>query len=390
MSAQHFRARAERQERDGIEVQVSVLTAQESRAHFGVPLYVADIQPVWISIENETYDPLWLMTPEVDTDYFSPSEAVYLSRYRWRRWRNRGVQVRFQREALRSRVPPRVGVSGFVFTNRLRGGKPVDIVLIGRNRRHTFSFLIELPGRDMDFHLLPEDRAAHFGGEPIGLEELQDKLRTVPWCVTNRRGTKEGDPINVVLVGSPRRAGEGLLRCGWCLTERTSLGSTWRTIRAFLLGKIYRHSPVSPLHAFGRRHDAALQKIRWSIHERNHLRTWRTPWLLDGTRHVHVIQVSRDIGVRLTRRTRILTTHKIDPDVDNARDAVVMDLARIGYIERMAWLRVGDPCSPSAPRLNLTQDPWWSDGLRAVVFLSDEPQPIEQAEVLDWDDPPPL
>ena len=73
----------------------------------------------------------------------------------------------------------------------------------------------------------------------------------------------------------------------------------WKTARAFLLGKEYRYSPVSPLHLFGRSQDIALQRIRSSINERLHLRLWLTP-LRYEEHPVWVGQISRDIGVRFT------------------------------------------------------------------------------------------
>ena len=227
------------------------------------------------------------------------------------------------------------------------------------------------------------------GAEAVDLEGLRKGLASVPFCTTNRKGTRDGDPLNLAFVATNKKAAEVGLMAGWLLTESTNAGSTWRTIRAFLSGKPYRHSPNSPLYAYGRRHDAGMQKIRWSIHERNHLRAWRSPWHYEG-KYVHLVQVSRDIGVRLTRRTRILTTHKIDPDVDHARDSLVMDYSRLGFVERLGWLQVGEPSSPDAPRRNLTGDRWWSDGLRAVIFISDEPMRRDFGADVDWGPPPPL
>ncbi|NIT59410.1 MAG: hypothetical protein GWN00_25270 [Aliifodinibius sp.] len=42
----------------------------------------------------------------------------------------------------------------------------------------------------------------------------------------------------------------------------------------------------------------------------------------------------------------------------------------------------------SAPRENLTGDPYFTDGLRAVFVLSEKPTPINQIKLLKWDWPP--
>ena len=72
---------------------------------------------------------------------------------------------------------------------------------------------------------------------------------------------------------------------------------------------------------FGRAQDLALQKARDNIHQRNHLRLWLSPMRYHG-KQVWVGQISRDIGSRLTIHSPTLTTHKIDPDVDEARTAL--------------------------------------------------------------------
>jgi hypothetical protein len=37
------------------------------------------------------------------------------------------------------------------------------------------------------------------------------------------------------------------------------------------------------------------------------------------------------------------------------------------------------------PRVNLTGDPYVTDGLRAVMFLNEPRQTFDQIEVLDWE-----
>ncbi|MGA2620022.1 MAG: LssY C-terminal domain-containing protein [Thermoguttaceae bacterium] len=79
---------------------------------------------------------------------------------------------------------------------------------------------------------------------------------------------------------------------------------------------------------------------------------------------------SRDIGVRFTWRTWNLTTHRIDSDVDEARDYVVEDLMHVGRLDMADYVDGVGPCERATPRRNLTGDPYYTDGKRAVVFLS--------------------
>ena len=83
---------------------------------------------------------------------------------------------------------------------------------------------------------------------------------------------------------------------------------------------------MSDLYLFGRAQDLALQKARDNIHQRNHLRLWLSPMRYHG-KQVWVGQISRDIGSRLTIHSPTFTTHKIDPDVDEARAALSEDMA---------------------------------------------------------------
>ena len=142
---------------------------------------------------------------------------------------------------------------------------------------------------------------------------------------------------------------------------------------------------VSSLYLFDRRQDIALQKIRDNIHERNHFRLWLAPMTFEG-KPVWIGQISRDIGVRFTRKT--ITTHKIDPDVDETREFLVENLAYKQVIEKIAYVGgVGD-APIDEPRGNLTGDPYYTDGLRVVLWISDDPVDLDDIEFVPWTIPP--
>jgi hypothetical protein len=120
-----------------------------------------------------------------------------------------------------------------------------------------------------------------------------------------------------------------------------------------LTGHEYRYSPVSPLYLYGRSQDFALQRIRKSINERLHLRLWDTPLRYRGL-PVWVGQVSRDIGVRFTWRTWNLTTHRIDPDVDEARMGLIQDMLYSQALVKFGFAKGLEPASSTRPHRNLT------------------------------------
>jgi LssY-like putative type I secretion system component LssY len=99
---------------------------------------------------------------------------------------------------------------------------------------------------------------------------------------------------------------------------------------------------------------------------------------------VWIGQVSRDIGVRLTDQAWNLTTHKIGPDVDFDRGYLLQDLLMSGLVERYGFVDGVGAAPASAPRTNLTGDPYYTDGLRVVVFLSNQTNPLSETERLPW------
>ncbi len=167
------------------------------------------------------------------------------------------------------------------------------------------------PGATEQFTLFVEVLYEGLEIPDLSGRELFETLSALPCCVTNKKGDRNGDPMNLVVVASGPALLEGFTRAGWDETEVVTTRTGLRTARSFLSGSEYRYSPVSNLYAFGRRQDVAFQKARDTIHERNHLRLWLAPFTFEA-QPVWVGQVSRDIGVKFHWRT--ITTHAIDGD----------------------------------------------------------------------------
>jgi len=262
-------------------------------------------------------------------------------------------------------IAPAKKVSGFLFTPLDEGVKRIDVRLLGRSHSLDFAFTVEVPGLMLP-HPVEEAQAAGKAQE-LDAAALQVWLERQPRCTGNAGGTVEGDPLNLVFVGDRASIQEGL--GAWDETESITLGTAWKTAKAFVLESQYRYSPVSPLYIGGRQQDFALQRARRSLNQRLHLRLWATSVRFDG-QPVWIGQVSRDIGVRFTPKTWNLTTHQIDPDVDEARDYVLDDLLAAGRVARLGYVAGVEAAPATAPRHNLTGDPYFTDGLRAVAVLS--------------------
>jgi hypothetical protein len=404
-----FLERAEVRREDELAVTVSVLDNREGERFFGVPLARRGIQPVWLCIRNHGPQPYRLRLASLDPNYYPPLEAAFANHFRigrrfleygllaclfihllillpfkvlGARAANRRMDAYFQEHGIGwGLIRPGGELAGFVFTTLDEGTKQFTVRLLGAAGAKDFAFSIPVPGLKVDHGTKRlEELCASAEAVECGEAELRKRLEELPRSTTNRRGTREGDPLNLVVIGDFGTILSGF-GARWDETETISLWSCLRTVRAFTLGSSYRYSPVSPLYVNGRSQDFALQRARHTINERLHLRLWVTPLRSRG-KPVWIGQVSRDIGVRFTPRTWNLTTHKIDPDVDDARDYVLDDLMESGHVSSVARVAGARAAPRSAPRRNLTGDPYFTDGLRAVAFFSESrTNPI----LLDWE-----
>jgi len=377
--------RIETQVEGNVRVAAAVLSPWESNETFGLSLAGKGVQAVWMEIDNGEDHEVYLMLLGVDPDYFAPSEVAW-------RFRSTGSgSVEDKMDLFVDRhvpvvVPPRSAVSGFVYTNLDPGIKAFTVELFGEGFSASFEFVQLVPGFEADF--MQADIGRVYAPEDIrevGLDGLRPYVQSLPCCVLGGDRKTAGDPLNLVIVGNGPDVLAAMVRRGWDLTETVGGETTWRTIRSSLFRSRYRTSPVSPLYMFGRPQDAALQKARDTVDERNHLRLWRAPVTVDG-RHVWVGQVSRDIGVKLSRKTFV--THKIDPYVDEARLFVTLDLAGSQSLRAVGYVAGVGASDRASPRLNYTDDPYYTDGLRVVLVLGDGRYTLGDLDLLPWEMPP--
>lgn len=376
-----FLTHARTETRQNLTVTVAVPTREETELLFGTSLYRERIQPVWIQVENGSSSDVVLLKASVDRELFSPLEAAY-QRHSGPKETRAEMDLFFYSMEFPNPVRSGTVTSGFVFTNLDEGFKPVTVELVNRDRVVSFSFVIRVPGLVVDAEQVDLDTIYDEWIEIESEEELRDVLVSLPCCTTNKDGSKNGDPLNVVFIGSRDDIFSALIRSGWHSTEVTYAASAWKTIKSFLFGTRYLYSPISPLYVFGRPQDVGAQKARQSIHLRNHMRIWRTPYLFQG-QEVYLGQISRDIGVKFNKRT--LTTHAIDPDVDHTRDSLIGDLAYSQTLHAVGFVTGSQVSTLKDTHYNLTPDPYYSDGMRAVMFFGEELISINEIEFLDWE-----
>ena len=382
-----FISRALTQERQGILVRASVLSNAESKRYFGGSTADADVQPVWLEVRNDSDAPVLFLPILTDRAYYAPQEVAQ-SLHGWLSKRtNDLLDAAFQSNQMPYYVAAHRSASGFVYTHVDGGLKLVSVGLATDRRIMPFRFVIPIAG--VQYAVQRVD----FGGlyppgtiQDMTLETLRARLESLPCCVKNKEQSANGDPLNLVIVGNGVDALFAFNARGWRFNEPVGAGSSWRMTKAFVLRSEYGTAPVSPLYVFSRYQDVAFQKARSTVSQRNHLRLWLAPFTLEG-QNVWIGQISRDVGVKLTTKSWFLTTHRISAHVDQEREYLLQDLLLTGLVERFGYVKgVGESTSVN-PRENLTDDPYYTDGLRLVVMLGAEPHPLLQVQRLEWERP---
>lgn len=353
--------------------------ADEARDIFGVNLYSKNVQPVWLQVENLGDDDMWLLPLGIDAAYYTPLETAS-RHFGLERLLQPETVNQFQRRKMVRMIKAGEVRSGYIFSRVDEGTKSfnVDVVSTG-DETYRMTFFIPVPGLRLDHYETNFDEL--YDAEEIvevDLAGLIAGLEALPCCVTDAKGENFGDPLNIAFVGNIDDMYYSFLRAGWDETETIYKSSLWKTLKSSLANSGYRYSPVSALYVFGRPQDIALQRTRASINQRNHLRLWMTPMKFEGE-PVWIGQISRDIGVRFTTKT--ITTHKIDADVDETREFLLEDmyysqaLSKIGYVS-------GVGAAPyDEPRGNLTGDPYFTDGLRVVMWVSSSPKSLSELKI---------
>jgi hypothetical protein len=371
---------------DNVRVSVSVLTEEESREYFGRSLTSKGIQAVWIKVENHNPYSLWILPSYVDPEYFSALEVAFLNHGPFSGLSNRSMDELFENYRISRRVPAGATNTGFVFTNLSEGVKEINVELWHSKGVIDVRFYLELPAGGFDYETVDFERLYTSGRvKTLNLAQLRQELASLPCCTRDGTGL-EADPVNVVLVGHDDDIFSALVHQGWDPTHSLSAHSVRKTVTAYLLGRRYRYAPVSPLQLFNRQQDIAFQKARVTIHQRNHLRLWLSPYTYRG-RRVWIGQISRDIGVRFSARSPFFITHRIDPEVDEARDYLVEDLLASESLESLAYVKGVGAAPLHKPRENLAGDPYFTDGLRAVMFISPKPVSVDRVNSITWETP---
>ena len=321
-----------------------------------------------------------LFLKSVDQDYFSPYEAARRAAVLF----DSDIDTLYRKlrdQEIPHLVPPGAALSGFVYTHLDEGLKAFTLDLVGNRNLLSFDLAVDVPGLDTDYADF-EPELVYDRIKSLDLDGLRDWLKDLPCCTTSASGVP-GDPLNVVFVGEIGDIRSVLVGQGWDVTAKTTADLLGSIMRAFVFGSRYRYAPISELYLFDRTQDTTVQKARAAIDERNHIRLWLAPVLYEWT-PVWVGHISRDAGIKLSGRFWPPTTHVIDPAVDEARFYLEQDLLYSNNVRRFGLIDGVGAAAAHSPRRNAEQDPYFTDGLRAVFFVDDAFVPLDELEILNW------
>ena len=399
-----FMERAQTQTRGDLTVTLTVLSNKEAKKFFGTSLSKRGIQPLWLEIDNQGDNTYFLIPRNMDPNYYSAEEATYMAHYKQTRQfleagllavlffpvlalipvnfftirhANKKMDAIFEDVSMHSYViQPGKKHEGFLYTSVDQGIKHVKADLLGDPQREIFDFVVPVPGMKPDY--TTKDFANRYPKE--ALVEYTDKdfpkhLEELPGCATNKKGTQNGDPMNLVVIGELEDLITIFTSSDWDETAALTMSSGLSMAKAFFTGENDRYSPVSPLYYRGHPQDIAFQKTRDNINQRLHFRLWYTSMRYQG-KPVWMGAISRDIGVKFTFKTWYMTTHKIDPNLDDSRDYLLADLLEMEKVSKYGFVENTALEQPSHKNKNLTNDPYFTDNKRLVIELSTEDTPL--------------
>jgi LssY C-terminus len=193
-------------------------------------------------------------------------------------------------------------------------------------------------------------------------------LSKIPRRISDQQGNP-GDMVNVFVIGSQTELEKVFSAAGWVRVDSSVENSVMNAVMDSLEKKDYLTMPMSTLYLFKRPQDygfAHAEPVRVAM-SRNHLRAWKSLYLVDG-RILWCIAATHDIGFERDQRNNGLT-HKIDPSIDGEREYINDTLSETGLVVQRSHVTPSDPLTTAK---TATGGEFHSDGRILVLVLKDK------------------
>jgi hypothetical protein len=138
------------------------------------------------------------------------------------------------------------------------------------------------------------------------------------------------EPVNFIFFAKDDGQLESILRkAGWILTDRADISSFIKATKALIMKIPYPSAPISPSFWNTKIQDLSFAKvtgINW-LRNAQHLKIWRTNYLLQNGKHIYVGMANANVGFKWG------IIPKIAPDLDAEREQLFQDLNNTGKIQ---------------------------------------------------------
>ena len=359
-----LRARAEIQELRGVTLNAAVLSTDDSQRMFGSNINKTGVQPVWIEVENNTNQVLWLLRSGTDPDLFSPMEVAWPFHVSFASETNARLDDHFDALSFQNPVSPGTKQSGIIFANPHHMTRLLSVDILGQGELFPFTM----------FPPVPDDQTIEATAALVNVRQLvkevtvdiketdsfRTRLEQLPCCATGVDGNKLGDPLNVILIGDLADIVTALVRRGFRLD-------------ALDFDK--------KQHLYGRSPDIVARKKGQAGVPTNWVRMWVAPLRYQG-QTVFVVQAGRRQGWRMEKVVE--DDLILNPKVDEVRNLLIQDMAYSSGLRKIAFIDGVGATEPGESRSSLSDTSYQTDGLRAVLFFVTRPQSLSNIEFLDW------
>ena len=218
-----FHDRAETQDMGGVRVTASVPSGQECREIFADDLYKRGVQPVWLEIENRQDQAVVFLPVGLDASYFTPHETASL--FEKKKLKNKKENYFFS-NSVESMIQPGETRSGFVFSHLDEGTKAFNVDIANDSESWHLTFFIQVPGLKVDHYDVDFDELYSLDQvENVDASSLVTLIEDLPCCTRDKKDESDGDPLNLVVVGSPLDVYYAFIRAGWDETEVVTASS---------------------------------------------------------------------------------------------------------------------------------------------------------------------
>lgn len=355
-----LQARAVSATKQDVHLSAAVLSAEDNRRMFGENVNDTGVQSVWVQVQNQTPQLLWLLESGTDPDYFSPLEVAWAFHEPFAGASNEAIDEHFDSVSFKNPIPPGATRAGILFTNPQHQTRLLNVDLLGRRELIAFTLLLPIPGasdgKARDFMARYADVQIAEFHDP---DAFRAALERLPCCATGPNGAA-GDPINVVLVGQFVDVAPAVVRRGF----RADVKDFDNKQRLF-----------------GRPPDVVVRKSSQGGAPANWIRVWLAPMRYQG-QPVFLAQTGRPIGGRFAvAESKEQVLH---PDVDEARNLLVQDMMYSEGLAKLGFVTGVGPAPVARPRESLAGTTYYTDGLRAVMFFTTRPHTLSDIQILDW------